>query len=1008
MKGSIRLAGTDRRLSAYEPYNLQQSRRVATARVATTEMGSHRLGVTILIALLTLAVIMGATSVAEAQVVKIHSDYPRLVFRPTSTGGAKTYQSVRDMYNANGGNNAFQNEMKYWVTGTQGSQPVSHAARYVITGNLSHAQAALDHMASSNLYYTSTVEYVMHWALAYDWIRNAWGSSLSSTNASKLASAEQKIANWVSSALNDVEPSGHSLWHRRGALGAGALVGSLALPAGNATYDKYRERAFAQWQKTLKMLEHTGAWPEGPTYWGTSRGLLFPIAWMCYESAVTSAPSLGVSDPVEDMRMLGLWQAYGERGDGSMNRYGDIGSQVQYSNGTLGRTVDLYAAVTRDPALTAFSRYARKYRYPFYHSEYAWICAISYDTTLPVPAGYDASNPGASLTNSLPQMMVFGATSIGKAIIRSGWNAGDTQISFKAGDYMVHHGHADQGTFTIFKHDKLVTNSGGYGTYEGQHRLNYYVRSVGTNTLLIQRPDEVWRPSGGTPSGGYVNDGGQRLINSTGSTIYSVDQWLSYKTSGLNYETGDLTAVDNVDGSYSYVASDITRAYNSTLFDANGQDGKVSKVQRNLMYLTESDVLLVFDRVKSTNANYKKKWLLHTPNKFVGGSESVVRGSASDGITVVNGSSIPGNIMTMTNGGGRLFLQTLLPQSYTVNKVGGTNHRFYVETDGSDANGYNGSNISADYSPVAWHDVGDWRIEISPASAQLFDNFLVALAPRSSSTSTAPTVQLLVNDDLAKVVRVQNQYVMFGTQGPISEPMGYDVASGGNHLHVLSDLVPGRTYALQVGASAENVEANEAGVISFNSNESSAYRVSLDEEAVEPPPAVSAIEFTVTLEPDFTYQNVQATGNRHNTTCTVAITKDSNGNLPEDYTVAITKTGGTGEVTVVDTDNLLVKQLRGSSRTDGTTGTGTYNFSVKVTGAKGGSGTVASTVTVRPLGDVNNDGSVTPTDKGKLNAALNNISKADPFQAFDLNCDGYITPTDKGLLNAILNGVALP
>ena len=343
--------------------------------------GSHRLGVTALmgLVLLGMAMAMAMASSASGQVVKIHSDYPRLTFRPTSTGGARTIQSVRDMFNSNGGNNAFKNEMNTWINSSTGAQPVSPAARYVVTGKLSEAQWSLDHMASYELFYTTSVEQIVLWSLAYDWIRTAWGPTPSSTNLAKMANVEAKIANWVSQALNDVEPSGHSLWHRRGALGAGAFIGSLVLPAGNATYDKLRERAFVQWQKTLKMLENTGAWPEGPTYFATSRAIIFPIAWMAYKNAVTSAPALGVANPVEDMRALGHWMAYGERGDGSLNRYGDVGSQVQLSNGSLGRAIDLYATVTRDANLHAFSKFARKYRYPFYHSEYGWICPIAFD-----------------------------------------------------------------------------------------------------------------------------------------------------------------------------------------------------------------------------------------------------------------------------------------------------------------------------------------------------------------------------------------------------------------------------------------------------------------------------------------------------------------------------------------------------------------------------------------------------------------------------------------------------
>ncbi|KPK84624.1 MAG: hypothetical protein AMJ81_05120 [Phycisphaerae bacterium SM23_33] len=754
-------------------------------------------------------------------------EHPRLVFRPIGTPGARTFQTVRDLYNSNGGNNPFKQEVDTWLYNASYSTYIDQASRYVITGNLSYAESALNSMYGSSLSYGGTEGAFTgaQWALAYDWIHDAWeGGSPPANLSTKLAYIESEIADFVGAALSDLDGGGPSLWHGRASLGAVAWVAALALPAGNATYDTYRTEAWDDWQQSLKATHACGGWPEGPTYWATNRGVNFPLAYQSYTSAVTGSPALAVADPMEDLRQLGLWMLYTERGDGSFNRYGDVSSQVVINNGTIGQSIDYYAIATGDPALAAFAEHARDYRYPLYWSGYRWMLPVTYDPTIPKPPGYDPAHPAECLGAALPNAAVFGRDALGLVVMRQGWSDGDTQISFKAGDYLAHHGHYDQGTFTLFKHDKLVINSGGYGPYTGDHRLNYYVRTVAKNGILVQRPDEMWTPPSVTPPSGWANDGGQRIVQATGSTVSSYENWLANKTSGWNYESGEITAFDNVDGAYSYVASDITRAYNSTLYDCEGQGGKVSLVTRQLVYLQDADVLVVFDRVNATNAAYKKKWLLHTPNKFVGGTEVVAVGSASNGIIEVDGDTIPGDTLTMTNGGGKLFLQVLLPASYTVNKVGGLNYRYYVEDDGDDADGYDGTNYD-DYSEVSYHDYGDWRIEVSPKAASNFDTFLNVLSPRSSATSSVDPATVLLASPLATVMRVGGYVVGMGTAGLIDDDFGYTVPEGGTFRHLIVDLQPEGYYKLTGEAGYDVAAANEAGLALFTETAAAAHGV---------------------------------------------------------------------------------------------------------------------------------------------------------------------------------------
>jgi MYXO-CTERM domain-containing protein len=309
--------------------------------------------------------------------------------------------------------------------------------------------------------------------------------------------------------------------------------------------------------------------------------------------------------------------------------------------------------------------------------------------------------------------------------------------------------------------------------------------------------------------------------------VTSYEHWLANKTSGWNYESGNITAFDEASGRYAYVGSDITRAYNSTLYDSQGQGGKVSQVTRQVVYLEDADALVVFDRVNSTSAAYKKKWVLHTPNKMLGGTEVVVRGSATDGIMTVDGATIPANTLTMTNGGGKLFLQTLLPASYTVNKVGGPNHRYYVENDGDDGDGYDGTNYSGGASEQPWYDNGDWRVEISPGTASNFDTFLNLLSPRSSVTASVDAGSVLLNNSVVTVMKVGGHVVGFGTTGQIARDFSYGLPGGGTFEHLLVDLVPGGLYSVTGGEGLQYVSAGDAGVLDFADSAGAAHSVAI-------------------------------------------------------------------------------------------------------------------------------------------------------------------------------------
>src|SRR4030095_12841822 len=72
------------------------------------------------------------------------------------------------------------------------------------------------------------------------------------------------------------------------------------------------------------------------------------------------------------------------------------------------------------------------------------------------------------------------------------------------------------------------------------------------------------------------------------------------------WATGHMEVTDFQPGVYHYARGDATHAY---------QPSKMERFTREVAYTPDNNVLVVFDRVRSTDPNYKKVWLLHGVNE---------------------------------------------------------------------------------------------------------------------------------------------------------------------------------------------------------------------------------------------------------------------------------------------------------------------------------------------------------------------------------------------------------
>ena len=274
------------------------------------------------------------------------------------------------------------------------------------------------------------------------------------------------------------------------------------------------------------------------------------------------------------------------------------------------------------------------------------------------------------------------------------------------------HQHLDLGHFSIYYKGHLALDSGIYqgGEFENEwgklNYVNYYTRTVAHNSILIYDPNEPY-PFEGSDKRAVSRDGGQFSFNNR-----------AWNTSKEMFDAGksaEILAVDIAKGpkpNYSYLKGDMTRAYNCPpnvdIYPAKADTVRRSFVFLNLKSNKIPGVLMVFDKVVSTNASFKKSWLLHSQN------EPRVSPSVIEFENTTNGRN------------GKLHNDILLPEpeNQQIEKIGGEGKEYWVD----------GKN----YGKATQEDAGRWRIELSPKKESKSDNFLNVIQVMDASSKINP------------------------------------------------------------------------------------------------------------------------------------------------------------------------------------------------------------------------------------------------------------------------------
>jgi len=301
----------------------------------------------------------------------------------------------------------------------------------------------------------------------------------------------------------------------------------------------------------------------------------------------------------------------------------------------------------------------------------------------------------------------------GYVYARSSWDEEATYFFFKCGDRFTAHQHLDNGHFLIYKHEELAADGGQYYYFGNDHDVNYHLRTIAHSTILIHDPDETW-PGIRAFKGGMANDGGQHhnWPHHNGAVV-NADEW---QRDERLYDIADILGFEDR-GSYLYMAGDCSRAYSAK---------KLEYFTRQIVFIRPG-TFVIFDRVKSTNADFKKTWLLQAMKSPAEKNSHLV----------------------ITNGRGRLFVQTLLPRDPEIRLASGENLHCYD---------------SGCFSPEQERGPApECRVEVSPPEPAVVDYFLHVLTATGAEVERVPEAVAEVSE-LEVSLRVGDAQLLFTTR----------------------------------------------------------------------------------------------------------------------------------------------------------------------------------------------------------------------------------------------------
>lgn len=379
----------------------------------------------------------------------------------------------------------------------------------------------------------------------------------------------------------------------------------------------------------------------------------------------------------------------------------------------------------------------------------------------------------------------------GQVLMRDNWDYTNASlVEFKSTSFWTeNHHHLDQNAFTVYYKAPLLIDSGFYDRYASDHWQNYFTRSVAHNTLTVWDPTEQYVKTSHGPV--YSNDGGQQFpefgnLNPTDVNLI--------RENGSNHLDG---IVDYEYGSdYTYTVGNASKAY----IDQKAGTGatKLDSEQgflRHLVHLKSPGfwphpIIIDYDTVTTIpgKESLDKSLLWHMVNEPVE-SNDVTRGPG------IHPNLPCSNPLRISNGGGMVLLQTLLPVNCSMTKIGGINglddFRFTVR-DSESGTYTNYATETTDFHT----DVGEWRVEMTATDSNLREHFLSVISIADEDPALAPPESTVIDSPTNTGVLLGNQLsVVFSKPDADSNLLFWQQPAGDNEL-LVTGLEPVTDYEI--------------------------------------------------------------------------------------------------------------------------------------------------------------------------------------------------------------------
>lgn len=317
-------------------------------------------------------------------------------------------------------------------------------------------------------HFLDTAEMTHAFAIAYDWLYDAWTPEQRAVLRTAMVEKGIKLANKTHREKRSWATARHN-WNQvcNGGIGMGALALADEEPK---LAGEFLESALKSIQLAMVEFAPDGAWAEGPGYWdyATTYNVVF---------------------------LAGLQSALGtDFGLSKMEGFSEAGMFPLYLTGPLNRTFNY--ADGGDGAVRAAQLFwmAQEFKLPAY--------AI-YERRLASPEPLDLMWYDSTLANdpsgeALPLEKYFRGAEV--VTMRSAWNDPNALfVGFKAGDNKANHSHLDLGSFVfdaLGKRWAIDMGADDYNlpAYFGNKRWTYYrLRAEGQNALVVspgEGPDQ--------------------------------------------------------------------------------------------------------------------------------------------------------------------------------------------------------------------------------------------------------------------------------------------------------------------------------------------------------------------------------------------------------------------------------------------------------------------------------------------------------------------------------------